>query len=163
MAQRWSEVADVVQAMAQDAFSGTAQYFEDRPFVIDRHGFPERAYFTFCISPIRDEHGVINGVLGTLIETTEKVAVLANFRDSDERYRLALEASGNIGTWVVNPETNMGFLDARFAALFDVDAEIAKNGAAVEVFTERIHPEDRVQVEAAIADAIRTGERYDID
>ena len=163
LAELWSEIADVARAMAQDAFSGAAQYFEDRPFLLDRHGYPERAYFTFCFSPIRDEHGAVGGVLGTLIETTAKVAALANFRDSDERYRLALEASGNIGTWVVDPETNMGFLDERFAALFDVDFEIAKNGAAVEVFTERIHSEDRATVEAAIAVAIQTGERYDID
>ena len=163
LAELWSEVADVVHAMAQDAFSGATQYFEDRPFVLDRHGYLERAYFTFCFSPIRDEHGTVGGILGTLIETTEKVAALAKFRDSDERYRLALEASGNIGTWVVDPETNTATMDAYFAALFDVDFEIAKNGAAVEVFTERIHPEDRGSVEAAIAEAIQTGERYDID
>ena len=162
-AEIWSEVADVVRAMTRDTFAGTAQYFEDRPFLVDRHGYPERAYFTFCFSPIRDEHGVIGGILGTLIETTEKVAALANLRESDERYRLALEASGNIATWVVNPETNMGFLDERFAAIFDIDFEIAKNGAPVEVFTQRIHLEDRDRVEAAIAEAIRTGERYDID
>ena len=113
LAELWSEIADVVRTMAQDAFSGAAQYFEDRPFVLDRHGYSEHAYFTFCFSPIRDEYGAIGGILGTLIETTEKVAALANYRDSDERYRLALEASGNIGTWVVNPETNMGFLDER--------------------------------------------------
>ena len=162
-AEIWSEVADVAHAMMRAAFSGTAQYFEDRPFMVDRHGYPERAYFTFCFSPIRDEYGTIGGVLGTLIETTEKVAALANFQDSDERYRLALEASGNIATWMVNPETNMGFLDERFAAIFDVDLELATKGAPIKVFTERIHPEDRTRVESAIAEAIRSGERYDID
>ena len=163
LAELWSEIADVVRSIAQNAFSGTAQYFEDRPFVLDRHGYLEHTYFTFCLSPIRDESGTIGGVLGTLIETTEKVAALSNLRDSDERYRLALEASGNIGTWVVDPETNIASMDACFAALFDVDFEIAKNGAAVELFLKRIHPEDRGAVEAAIATAIQTGERYDID
>ena len=163
LAELWSEIADVVCSMAKDAFSGAARFFEDRPFVLDRHGYPEHTYFTFCLSPIRDEHGTIGGVLGTLIETTEKVAALANLKDSEERYRLALEASENIGTWVVDPKTNITSMDERFAALFEVDAETAKKGTAINVFTERIHPEDRGLVVAAVADAIRTGERYDID
>ena len=163
LTELWGEIADEIREIIRNALSGKAQYFEDRPFILDRHGYPERAYFTFCYSPICDDHGTIGGILCTLIETTEKVAALADLRNSDERYRLALEASGNIATWMVDPETNMGFLDERFASIFDVDLEMAKNGAPVEAFTVRIHPEDRRMVEEAIAKSIRTEERYDID
>ena len=40
---------------------------------IDRHGYPEEAYFSFSYSPIRVENGHIGGVFCPVIETTEKV------------------------------------------------------------------------------------------
>src|SRR5690606_17966048 len=46
---------------------------EDFPLVIDRYGYPERAYFTFCYSPIRDENGAVCGMMDTVVETTETV------------------------------------------------------------------------------------------
>ena len=83
--------------------------------------------------------------------------------DSEERYRLSIEASGNIGTWSVDPETNTAVMDAGFANLFDVDPEVAKLGAKVEYFSDNIHIEDRPRVLQAITEAIESGERYDID
>ena len=163
LTELWHEIGDEVCEIAHNVLSGTAQYYEDRLFILDRHGYPENAYFTFCYSPICDEHGTVAGIFCTLIETTQKVAALAELRNSEERYRLALEASGNIATWMVDPETNTGFLDERFASIFDVDLEMAKNGAPVEAFTVRIHPEDRRMVEEAIAESIRTQKLYDID
>lgn len=163
LTELWPEISDVVRSLAEKAFAGITQNFDDRPFVVHRHGYTERTYFTFCFSPVHDEDGFVGGILGTLVETTEKVAALSRIQDSDERFRLALEASGNIGTWVVDPETNMTSMDERFAALFEVDLQVARNGTNIDVFTDRIHPEDRSLVEAAVAEAIKNGERYDID
>ncbi len=53
-------------------------YIEDFPLVIDRNGGPEKAYFTFCYSPIRDHDGKVLGMLDTVTETT--TSVLANQR-----------------------------------------------------------------------------------
>lgn len=163
LTELWPEISHVVQSLAQEAFAGTTQHFEDRPFVLQRHGYAERTYFTFCFSPVHDKDGLVGGILGTLVETTEKVAALSRIQESDERYRLALEASGNIGTWVVDPETNVTSMDERFATLFEVDLQVAQKGTDIDVFTDRIHPEDRSLVEAAVAEAIKNGERYDID
>ena len=163
LTELWPEISDVVRSLAQEAFAGATQHFEDRPFVLHRHGYAELTYFTFCFSPVQDEDGLVGGILGTLVETTEKVAALSRIQESDERYRLALEASGNIGTWVVDPETNLTSMDERFAALFEVDFQVAQDGTGIDVFTDRIHPEDRAMVEAAVAEAIKSGERYDID
>ena len=84
-------------------------------------------------------------------------------RQSEERYRLSIEASGNVGTWAIDLETNMAVMDAGFANLFGVDPEIAYKGAEVKYFSDRIHFEDRPVVLQAIADAIETGKRYDVD
>lgn len=69
----WSEVWDEIGPIADRAYAGEATFIEDFPLVIDRYGYPEQSYFTFCYSPIRDENGVIRGMIDTVIETTGKV------------------------------------------------------------------------------------------
>ncbi len=70
----WAEVRDSVAPMIQRALAGEASYFENRPFSLMRHDEPEEAYFTFCISPVRDDTSAAAGVLITCAETTKQVA-----------------------------------------------------------------------------------------
>ena len=74
----WQEAWADIGNMANRALAGEAVYIEDFPLVIDRNGGPERAYFTFCYSPIRDHDGKVLGMLDTVTETT--ASVLANQR-----------------------------------------------------------------------------------
>ena len=74
----WQEAWADIGHMANRALAGEAVYIEDFPLVIDRNGGPERAYFTFCYSPIRDHDGKVLGMLDTVTETTARV--LANQR-----------------------------------------------------------------------------------
>ncbi|QXH33862.1 ATP-binding protein [Pseudomonas muyukensis] len=74
----WQEAWSDIARMAQRALEGEAVYIEDFPLQIERHGSPERAYFTFCYSPIRDYHGKVVGMLDTVTETT--ASVIANRR-----------------------------------------------------------------------------------
>ena len=84
-------------------------------------------------------------------------------RRSEERYRTSFEASGNIGTWVVDPETNIVVMDAGFAELFGVDSSVANEGTELRYLTDRIHSEDRPLVLEAVARAIETEGNYEID
>lgn len=69
----WSEAWDEIGPIARRALSGEATFIEDFPLVVNRHGYPEQAHFTFCYSPIRDEDGVVRGMMDTVIETTDAV------------------------------------------------------------------------------------------
>lgn len=69
----WSEVWDEIGPIAERAYAGEPTFIEDFPLVIDRHGYPEQTYFTFCYSPIRDESGIVRGMMDTVIETTANV------------------------------------------------------------------------------------------
>lgn len=66
----WSEAWEEIGPIAERAYAGEPTFIEDFPLVIDRHGFPEKAYFTFCYSPIRDENGIVRGMIDTVMETT---------------------------------------------------------------------------------------------
>lgn len=66
----WAEIWPDVEAMVKKAFAGEATFIEDFPLVINRRGYPEQVYFTFCYSPIRIENGDVGGLMDTVIETT---------------------------------------------------------------------------------------------
>ncbi|TLP64855.1 MULTISPECIES: ATP-binding protein [Pseudomonas] len=82
--QVWREAWSDIERMAMRALGGEAVFIEDFPLLIKRHGSPERAYFTFCYSPIRDHHGQVVGMLNTVTETTASVVAnrRLNFLDS---------------------------------------------------------------------------------
>ena len=163
LAELWSEIGDEACLIARAAFAGEVTFFKDRPFVLDRFGQPQLAYFTFSFSPIREACGAVVGVLCTIVETTDSMVGMSRLRESEDRLQLSLDASGNIGTWSWYPETNATYVDERFARLFQVDAALAQSGTQLERFTNMIHPDDRERVIAAIGRAISTGELYEVD
>lgn len=69
----WSEAWSEIGPIAERAFAGEATFVEDFPLTIERHGYPEQAWFTFCYSPVRDEMGHVVGMMDTVIETTGMV------------------------------------------------------------------------------------------
>lgn len=69
----WAEVWDSISPLLQRAFDGESPFIEDFPLIVNRHGYEEQTYFTFCYSPVRDETGRIVAVMDTVIETTGKV------------------------------------------------------------------------------------------
>jgi len=80
----WQEAWSNIRHLAQRALAGEAVFIEDFPLTIERHGSPERAYFTFCYSPVRDHDGKVVGMLDTVTETTASVVAnrRLNFLDS---------------------------------------------------------------------------------
>ncbi|MFD0849684.1 sensor histidine kinase [Sphingosinicella xenopeptidilytica] len=74
----WSEVWDEIGPIAARAYAGTPTYIEDYPLTINRSGRDERAWFTFCYSPLRLADGSVAGMMDTVIETTGKVLMQAD-------------------------------------------------------------------------------------
>ncbi|GAD21515.1 PAS domain-containing sensor histidine kinase [Acidovorax sp. MR-S7] len=67
----WAEAWDTIGPIAARARAGEATFLADMPLVVRRYGYDEQAYFTFCYSPVRDEHGMVAGWVDTVIETTQ--------------------------------------------------------------------------------------------
>ncbi|MBA6112318.1 GAF domain-containing protein [Pseudomonas asiatica] len=89
----WQEAWADIGHMANRALAGEAVYIEDFPLVIDRNGGPERAYFTFCYSPIRDYDGKVLGMLDTVTETTASVLANQRLRFLDDLGRAVADAT----------------------------------------------------------------------
>ena len=89
--ENWAELWDDLEPLLRRVLdTGETVFAKDRPFYIERHGYPETVYFDISYSPVRDEAGGIGGVLCIVSETTERVV-------AQERQRLlAREANHRV-------------------------------------------------------------------
>jgi hypothetical protein len=70
----WREVWDDIRPLFEQVLeTGEATWRQDARLVLHRSGFDEETYFTYSYSPIRDQAGVVRGVLNVTTETTEHV------------------------------------------------------------------------------------------
>ena len=123
----WSEAWGTIGPIAERALAGEATFVEDFPLAIERNGYPEQAFFTFCYSPIRDEAGRVTGFLNTVVETTGKVLAerrQAFLLDLEERLRgltdpreLTLAAAQALGRHVGAARAGYGEIDAAGATI----------------------------------------------
>ena len=69
----WWEIWHDLGPIADRALSNKSAYFEDRPLLMERKGYPEQTWFTFSYSPLHDGRGQVQGMYCTCIETTGRV------------------------------------------------------------------------------------------
>lgn len=97
--QVWSEVRKSVNPLIDRAFAGEAVIMEECNFVINRSGHLEEAQFSFSYTPVRDQSGDVEGLMGICIETTSGYrqrqadsAAAAALAASELRYRSLFES-----------------------------------------------------------------------
>jgi two-component sensor histidine kinase len=87
--ENWTELWDDLEPLLRRVReTGETVYAKDRPFYIERHGYPENVYFDISYSAVRDEAGTVDGVLCIVCETTERVV-------ADERRHLLLRETNH--------------------------------------------------------------------
>ncbi|HEX7023134.1 MAG TPA: ATP-binding protein [Trueperaceae bacterium] len=135
--ESFPEVWHVVGSMLEGVLTtGRPVWSENQLLLLERHGFPEETYITFCYSPLPDDAGKIGGILATATETTGHVigerrlhtlrdlgASAPRARNAQEACRLAAEALNR------NPH------DVPFALLYllDDDGQRARLAGAVNL------------------------------
>jgi two-component sensor histidine kinase len=159
----WAEVWPKLEPMIDRAFAGEPTFIENYALVINRQGYPEQAYFTFCYSPIRTESGEVGGMMDTVIETTE--AVLAQRRlavtnaELSHRMRNLLTMVSAITTAALpvgsGTEDFRATVSKRLTALAQCHSFLSAEGASDAPISELIqrafapHPELHHRIQAA--------------
>jgi two-component sensor histidine kinase len=90
--ENWAELWDDLEPLLRRVLeTGETVFAKDRPFYIERHGYPENVYFDISYSPVRDEAGKVEGVLCIVSETTERVVAQERqrllFRETNHRLK----------------------------------------------------------------------------
>lgn len=142
----WSDLGPLLQGVLD---TGKTVSAKDRPFYIERHGYPEIAYFDISYSPVRDEVGVVRGVFCIVSETTERrraeeverklAAIVATSQDAI----LSTDVSLRITSWNAGAESLYGYTSEE----------------AIGKPVTLMIPEDRRNEEQEILKRIRAGER----
>jgi PAS domain S-box-containing protein len=66
----WASAWPAIGKPFQDALAGETSYLENQRMFLHRNGYLEETFFTFSLSPIRDETGGIGGLFHPVTETT---------------------------------------------------------------------------------------------
>jgi two-component sensor histidine kinase len=159
--ESWTELWDDLEPLLRRVLeTGETVFAKDRPFYIERHGYPETVYFDISYSAVRSETGEVGGVLCIVNETTERVVAQAELARAQERLTYALSASGMVGTFDWHVQSDTFYSDARFAEMFSVDPTKGEQGAPLADYLAGVHPEDVERITNAVNDAVTSGERY---
>ena len=87
--ENWTELWDDLEPLLRRVLeTGETVFAKDRPFYIERHGYPENVYFDISYSPVCDDAGKVGGVLCIVSETTDRVV-------AQERQRLLLRETNH--------------------------------------------------------------------
>ncbi len=90
----WPDTHPVIHPWMQRVLAGEVVTVDKTLFKLTRHGFLEEAYFTFTFSPLRDDDGVIRGILQPVVEVTSEV--LRMRRDQTLRELERIEESDDV-------------------------------------------------------------------
>ncbi|WP_424811043.1 ATP-binding protein [Roseococcus sp. YIM B11640] len=81
-------------------------------------------------------------------------------REAVQRVQLALAAGAIVGTWLWDIPNDRLTADEAFARAFGLDPALASRGFTMAQVLERVHPDDRPGLDAAIRQAVERGGPY---
>jgi PAS domain S-box-containing protein len=83
----WAELWHDIEPLFERARSGETIFAKDRPFLVERKGYPEEVFFDISYSPVRNDAGEVEGIFCVVAETTDRV--LSQRELAAERERLS--------------------------------------------------------------------------
>jgi diguanylate cyclase (GGDEF)-like protein/PAS domain S-box-containing protein len=112
------------------------------------------------LAPIESE-GEVLGCVGVNIDVTDRKRMAAALRASEERLRLAVEATG-LGIWDVDPVSGKRHWSPEFKAILGLSPEARPDW---ELYAALIHPDEREEIAARYRRAYEAGGdgRYDAE
>lgn len=151
----WDDLEPLLNRVLQEGETVSAK---DRPFYIERHGYPETVYFDISYSPIRDRDRVVRGVFCIVNETTERVKADAQVRESEERLR-AIFAQSAAGI-------ALGELSGHLVSVNDRYCEIVGRSREEAIgmrMQDMTFPDDLPENKRLFTRLAETGESFEIE
>jgi PAS domain S-box-containing protein len=125
---------------------------------------PETRFLDFVYQPIRDADGATIAIFVEAADVTERTRAEEELRRSQERLKLALDASLGVGTWDWDFSTGLVTGDESFSRLFGVSPErLAAGQGSMDRFFDYVHPDDREAVREAIRESVEHAAPYSVE
>ncbi|MFW0753711.1 PAS domain S-box protein [Pseudomonas sp. H11T01] len=166
----WPELKEFTDPIYKAVLQGQVRTYSEQHFDLQHLGRKSELWLDLTYSPIRDEQGLVAGVLVTAIETNERRRVALELKmrseasikaqhQSEERLQLALTAADAVGTWDWDIREDRFVADAHFAQLHGVNPVLADQ-LPISEYLSGVHPEDRGMVARSIKHCITHGTEY---
>ncbi|RAK56473.1 PAS domain-containing protein [Phenylobacterium deserti] len=140
------------------AINGETLVAEDVAAQITRDGQVQSAWFDAVYTPVRDEAGVVAGVLICAVETTAEIRAERDRREAEAQFR-SLADQLEVGIGMIDLQGAVTFANARLAQILDRSENAL---AGLDVMTLAAE-EDREQNWMLMQRLLRRGEPFTID
>lgn len=150
----WAEIWEEFRSPVNSALAGQGQFVADRLVSLPNRLERAMGWFSFSITPLRDDDGQIGGIFCVSMETTEKVLAKT---DSQTHLQLAQDTFG-IGVWEWKLQTGEMVWTEALYGLLGIDPGFPPSD---ELIYKYIHPEDVARVRQAIVRTERYGVPYE--
>lgn len=153
----WNSISPLIDQVTK---KGESVYIEDLMLPLYRNGKLSDAYWTFGYSPVKDEAGIVAGVIVVCTENTDRIKDYVKLKESEDLLSFAIE-SAELATWDLNPITNKFTGNDRLKEWFGLPSE---SEIDLQDAVNTISENDRVAVAEAISRALQyPGEKYEIE
>ena len=133
-AEIWADLAPLVEA----AMAGEATWVENRPLVMNRHGYDEETWFTLSCAPLRDADGAVAGVFCTCTETTARMRAETALRESEARFRNMADHAP-VMMWMTGVDGACTYLNRRW---YEYTGQTIPESHGLG-WLDAVHPDDR--------------------
>ncbi len=157
--ENWAELWDDLEPLLRRVMeTGETVAAKDRPFYIERHGYPETVYFDISYSAIHDEYGAVRGVFCIVNETTDRVRADQALQASEERLRAVISQSA-AGIGQGSLEGKILHINRRFCEIvgYEEDELLGKNIADIT------YADDMPEQTRLFNRLAATGESFDME
>ncbi|KAB0678797.1 sensor domain-containing protein [Aureimonas leprariae] len=104
-------------------------------------------------TPLLREDGTVSDWVGIVTDIHDRRMADKRVRDSEQRLRLAVEATG-LATWELDMVTGRQIWSPELFAMMRIEPDASTSH---EAFVERIHPDDRARIRAEFSLAVNAG------
>ncbi len=138
--------------------TGLPAEFHDKPFVFPDQ--PERGvtFWDWTLKPVKNRDGQVEGLVFSLVETTERKKAEEERKKSEERYRSYIEVTGELG-WTTNAEGEV---------IEDLPSWRNYTGQTFEEikgsgWSKALHPDDLDSTLRVWRQAVKEKRKYDVE
>jgi PAS domain S-box-containing protein len=144
--ERWP----MMQKLYEDVFGGI-----EKETIVELPTLDKPLIFETHFRPAKNSKGEIIGAVIIAKDVTEKKRAENSLKETEERWRFALEG-GNQGVWDWNVQTGDIFFSDSYKRLYGYGPNDLKG--RIEEWEKMIHPEDRKLMELAIEDHLSSSD-----
>lgn len=141
------------QIMEEVYEKGVPWLINEIPIVLLRRGKMETVYLKFIFEPLREENGVITGIIGITDEITDLVKARKKIEESEQRFRNLAETLPQL-VWVTDDKGHQTYVSSRWKEYTGIEPYNEETWRAI------VHPDDFESTGQMWMNSLATGQKY---